>query len=176
MMWTALSLALTIFALAGAVSDARTERIPNRLVLAGIAVALVLRAGLGWEAVFHGLAAGLVALAIGIPLFALRAFGGGDVKFMTMCAVFVGLPLVGRAALWSAAAGGVLALYVILRRRLPLVAATRTWNLTKAVFTLGRRGDRMTLQEEGALAAPYGVAIAAGSLLVWFGTAGGWIP
>ena len=175
-MWTALSIALTIFALAGAVSDARTKRIPNRLVLAGIAVALVLRAGLGWDAVFHGLAAGAIVLAIGLPLFALRAFGGGDVKFMSMCAVFVGLPLIGRAALWSAAAGGVLALYIILRRRLPLVAALRTWNLTKAALTFGLRGERMTLQDEGAVAAPYGVAIAAGCLVVWFGTAGGWIP
>ena len=91
-MWIALSVTLTIFALAGAWSDAWTDRIPNRLVLAGIAAALVLRAGLGWVAVFHGLAAGLIALAIGLPLFALRAFGGGDVKFMAMCAVFVGLP------------------------------------------------------------------------------------
>ena len=175
-MWTGLSIALTIFALAGAWSDARTERIPNRLVLAGVAAALVLRAGLGWVAVFHGLAAGLIALAIGLPLFALRAFGGGDVKFMAMCAVFVGLPLIGRAALWSGAAGGVLALFIIMRRRLPLVAVLRMRNLMWSAVTLGRGGERMTLADEGALTAPYGVAIATGCLLVWFGTAGGWIP
>lgn len=175
-MWIALSVALTAFALAGAVSDARTHRISNGLVLAGILTALVLRAGLGWTAVYHGVAAALIALAVGFPLFALRAFGGGDVKFMAMCAAFVGLPLIGRAALWVGAAGGLLALYVIVRRRLPLVAALRTWNLARSAMTFGRDGERLTLEDEAALAAPYGVAIAAGSLFVWFGTAQGWIP
>jgi prepilin peptidase CpaA len=175
-MWLALSVMLTIFALAGAISDARTKRISNRLVLGGIAAAVILRAGLGWGAVYDGLAAGLVALAIGLPLFVLRAFGAGDVKFMAMCGFFIGLPLIGRAALWSGAAGGILAAYVILRRRLPVLAAWRIWDLLRLAATFGRTGGRMKVDEEGALTAPFGVAIAAGCLLVWFGTAGGWIP
>ncbi len=175
-MFAALSVALTAFALAGAVGDVRTKRIPNRLVLAGLVVALVIRAGLGWLPLAHGLGGAALALAIGFPLFALGAFGAGDVKFLSMCGAFVGLPLIGKSALFAAAAGGVLALVVIAQRRLPLVAALRTWNLMRMAATLGREGDRMTLQDQGAIAAPYAVAIAAGALLAWFGTAGGWIP
>jgi prepilin peptidase CpaA len=175
-MWLAMSIGLSAFAVAGAVSDAGTQRIPNRLILAGLAIALVLRAAMGPEALWHGAAGALIAFAVGFPLFALRAFGGGDVKFLVACGAFVGLPLIGKAALYAGAAGGLLALWVIARRRLPLIAALRTWDLLRSVVTLGRRGERMTLQDQGAIAAPYGVAIAAGTLIVWFGTAGGWIP
>lgn len=175
-MWPALTFALTSFALAGAVSDVRTQRISNRLVVAGLVVALALRAAWGLGPLWHGVAGGLIALAVGFPLFALRAFGGGDVKFLVLCGAFVGLPLVGRTALYAAAAGGLLALGVIAWRRLPLVAALRTWDLLKATLTFGRHGERMTLHDPGAIAAPYGVAIAAGALLVWFGDAGGWLP
>jgi prepilin peptidase CpaA len=175
-MFAILSLALTAFAIAGAVGDVRTKRIPNRLVLAGLAAALVIRAGSGWLPLAHGLGGAALALAIGFPLFALRAFGAGDVKFLSMCGAFVGLPLIGKSALFAGAAGGVLALVVIAQRRLPLVAALRTWNLMRMAATLGQEGERMTLQDQGAIAAPYAVAIAAGVLLAWFGTAGGWIP
>lgn len=175
-MWLAFSLALVVFAAAGAVSDARDRRIPNRLVLAGLAAALVLRAAWGWTPLWHGVTGGMIALAFGFPLFLLRAFGGGDVKFLAVCGVFVGLPLVGRAALWSAAAGGLLALWVIVDRRVPLVAWARIKSLLHNAVTLGRSGERMTVQDEGALTAPYGIAIAAGTLLAWFGAAGGWIP
>jgi len=98
------------------------------------------------------------------------------VKFLAACGAFVGLPLIGKAALFAGAAGGVLAVFVIAKRRLPVVAAVRTWNLMRIAFTLGRDGERMTLHDEGAIAAPYGVAIAAGALIAWFGTAGGWLP
>jgi prepilin peptidase CpaA len=170
-MWVALSVALTAFAIAGAVSDARSERIPNRLVLAGLGVALVLRAGWGLVPLAHGLAGGAIALAIGIPFFALRGLGGGDVKFLAACGVFVGLPLVVKAVLFSAVAGGILALFVIAKRGLPLVAALRTWNLARAALTMGRTGERMTLQDQGAITAPYAIAIAVGALIAWFGGA-----
>ena len=60
-MFAALSVALTAFALAGAVGDVRTKRIPNRLVLAGLVVALVIRAGLGWLSLAHGLGGAALA-------------------------------------------------------------------------------------------------------------------
>lgn len=175
-MWMALSIGLTGFALAGALSDVRTRRIPNALVLAGLALAFVLRAAWGISPLLEGLAGAAVAFAVGFPLFALRAFGGGDVKFLVACAAFVGLPLLGWSALFAAAFGGVLAVGIVLRQRVPLVAVTRTLGLARSAVTLGRAGERMTLEQEGAITAPYGVAIAAGCLLVWFGSAGGWLP
>jgi prepilin peptidase CpaA len=175
-MWTLLSVGLLLFAVAGAASDIRTRRIPNVLIAVGLAVALVLRAGLGLGPLWHGVAGAGVALAAGFPLFALRAFGGGDIKFMVACGAFVGLPLLGLSALFVAAFGGVLAVGVMLHQRLHLVVVLRTMELARNAATLGRSGERMTLQDEGAVTAPYGVAIAAGCLLVWFGRAGGWLP
>lgn len=175
-MWTALSFALVAFALAGAVSDVRTHRIPNRLVLVGLVAAMVLRAAWGFEALWHGAAAMGLALALGFPLFALRAFGAGDVKFLAACAAFVGLPVLGNAALLTALAGGVLSIVIMIQRRVPLVVMHRMYDLLRVAASGGRAGERMRLQDEGAIAAPYGVAIAAGMLMAWFGTAGGWIP
>lgn len=171
-----LSVALTAFALTGAVSDVRTRRIPNWLVLAGLVTALALRAGWGLLPFWHGVLGAGVALLVGFPLFALRAFGGGDVKFLVACAAFVGFPLLGLSAVFAAAFGGVLAVGMMVHQKLHLVLMVRTMELARSAVTLGRAGERMTLQDEGALTAPYGVAIAAGCLLVWFGRAGGWLP
>ncbi|HEX6309306.1 MAG TPA: A24 family peptidase [Longimicrobiales bacterium] len=171
-----LSLVITVFALAGAFADVRTRRIPNRLVLAGLVTALVVRAGWGVAPLWEGVAGGAVALLVGFPLFALGAFGAGDVKFLSVCGALVGLPLVGETILFSAAAGLFVAVAVVARRRLPMVAALRSWNLLVSAVTLGRAGGRMKLTDEGVITAPYGVAIAAGALLVWFGAAGGLMP
>ena len=171
-----LTVALTVFAVTCAVSDARSARIPNWLVLAGLVVAVMVRASTGASALGSGLAGMMIGLAVGFPLFALGGLGAGDVKFMAACGAFVGLPLIGKALLFAGAAGGVLAIVVIARRRLPFLTALRAWNLLRHATTLGQGGERMTLQDAGAVAAPYGVAIAAGVLFVWFGNAGGWIP
>jgi prepilin peptidase CpaA len=175
-MWTILGISLTVFALAGAFSDIRTRRIPNALVLAGLVVALALRGAMGLTPLLDGLAAAGVALAFGLPLFALRAFGGGDVKFMVACAAFVGLPVLGLSALFAGAFGGLLAVGMMMQKRVHLVMFLRTMDLARSAVTFGRSGERMTLQDEGALTAPFGVAIAAGCLLAWFGRAGGWLP
>lgn len=174
--WLALSVALTVFAVAGAVNDICTRRVSNALVLAGLFAALLLRAGSGGVPLVYGVAGATIALTLGFPLFALGAFGGGDIKFMMACGAFLGLPLIGRAALFSAAAGGVLALLVIGKRRVSLVAMQRTSDLWRSLLTFGRQGERMTVQEQGAIVAPYAVAIAVGTLLAWFGAAQGWMP
>jgi prepilin peptidase CpaA len=175
-MWIALSTGLIALGLTGAWTDVRTRRIPNVLVLAGLLTALVLRAAWGVSPLLEGLTGAGVALLIGFPLFALRAFGGGDVKFLVACAAFVGLPLLGMSILFAGAFGGLLAVAVILRRRVGLVAWMRTMELARSAATFGKSGERVTLDQEGAVTAPYGVAIAAGCLLAWFGSAGGWLP
>jgi Flp pilus assembly protein protease CpaA len=79
---------------------------PEQLVAAGCG-ALILRAALGLVPLWHGVRGGRRP-GVGFPLFALRAFGGGDMKFMVACAAFVGLPLLGLSALFAAPFGGLL--------------------------------------------------------------------
>src|SRR5213594_4005417 len=78
----ALIAALTL-ALAAAVSDARTRRIPNALVAAGASAGLILNS---WTGGGEGLTRSLLGLVAGfcvyLPFFLLRGMGGGDVKLM----------------------------------------------------------------------------------------------
>jgi prepilin peptidase CpaA len=110
---------------AAAVVDARTQRIPNRLIVAGLLLAVVVRIGLAVSAVdaashralagalldaLGSAALGLVGCAI-LPLVLYRAgaLGGGDVKLLAVTGALLalgpGLELT-RAALFAAVGFG----------------------------------------------------------------------
>lgn len=113
---------LALCALAVA-ADLRHRRIPNSLVLAGMALGLLFQAwapagaglfvadggGLGLGNALFG---GLVGLALLLPMYVLRALGAGDVKLLAMAGVWFGPASVAWAALWTLLAGGVLSLAV----------------------------------------------------------------
>jgi prepilin peptidase CpaA len=160
----------------GAVTDVRTARIPNRLVLAGLVLApLVALAQGGLAGLAAALAAAGIALAIGFAGFALGAIGGGDAKFLMVGAALVGLPQLFPYLLAAAALGGLLAVGTILWHRRSIDATVMTVDLAKNMATLGRKGYRGRLGDEGRLAVPYGVAIAGGALLVQFTPFAEWI-
>src|SRR5260370_1495562 len=79
-------IALAGLVVVAAVYDIRLRRIPNWLAAAGFCLGFILKTAI---LRLDGLAlAGLgamLALALYLPLFALRALGGGDVKLM--CAI-----------------------------------------------------------------------------------------
>lgn len=138
--------ALAIFAalaLAGAWSDIARRTIPNLLSL------LLLVLGLSWSVIDGGWQAllghgghFLIALAAGMALFAIRAWGGGDAKFYPAIAAWI--PIDRAVALAVAIAiigGGLVGIYALARR-----------------FSKQRPDAPLTL--------PYGVAIAAGGLFV----------
>jgi prepilin peptidase CpaA len=160
----------------GAVSDVRTARIPNRLVLAGLVLApLAALAHGGAAALWAALGAAAIAFGIGFGGFALGAIGGGDAKFLMVGAALVGLPQVVPFLLASAVLGGVLAVGMVVWRRHGIEATVMTLDLAKNAATLGRKGHRGRLGDEGRLAVPYGVAIAAGALLVQFTPFAEWL-
>jgi prepilin peptidase CpaA len=78
-----------------AVYDFRQRRVPNWLVLAGAAVALVALAlemqpfDIGWTTAFTGAAVGFGCLLL---LYAVGFMGAGDVKFAGALGLWVGLP------------------------------------------------------------------------------------
>jgi prepilin peptidase CpaA len=162
----------------GAVSDVSTARIPNRLVLAGLvlAPAAALAHG-GLAGLSAALAAGAIAFIIGFTGFALGAIGGGDAKFLMVGAALVGLPQLLPYLLVAGTLGGLLAVGMVLARGMGLELTVRTLDLGKAMLTLGRRGHRNKLAagESDPMAVPYGVAIAAGALIVQFTPFAEWI-
>jgi prepilin peptidase CpaA len=173
---TTFAFATAALLLAGAASDVRSAKIPNWLVLAGlVAAALAAVFGGGPAALGFALLAGLVAFAIGFSGFALGAIGGGDAKFLVVGAVLVGLPHLMPFLLATAVLGGILVMGTVLWQRKGIEATVMTRDLAKSMVTLGRKGYRGRLGEEGRLVVPYGVAIAAGALVVQFTSFAEWL-
>src|SRR5215469_10879338 len=96
----------------------RTRRIPNRLTVAGAAVAValgVVRAG--WHGAVVSAAGVLTGLAIFLPLCLAGKLGAGDVKAMGAVGAFLGPVGVLLAALYTLLAGGIAASVVALVAR-----------------------------------------------------------
>ena len=163
-------LLLLVFVTAAAVSDLVRRKIPNRLVLAGIAVALMLhlwlspqRLPLDWLA---GMATGFFLF---LPLYALRGMAAGDVKLIAMVGAFAGPWPVLQICFATFVLGGLMAVLMItwqgkwraclgnLRQLLwPMIARMAGIPLAPAALGSGASVGNM----------PYGLAIALGCLAV----------
>lgn len=101
--------------LTASISDLRNNRIPNWLTLTAIVVGLswhAFSAGLnGFLSGFYGLALGMAFL---MAFYLLGGTGAGDVKLMGAVGAFLGPWGVLNAFLWTALAGGVYSLGMIL--------------------------------------------------------------
>ena len=142
-------------AFAGAM-DLLTMKIPNRIsalvVLAFFPLAML--AGMGaWDILYH-VAAGLAVLALGVLLFIPGWFGGGDAKLMAAIALWIGPESLFPFIFYVALAGGMIATAFASARSVPLprVFLGEAWAL------------RLHRRDAGI---PYGIALAAGALLVY---------
>jgi prepilin peptidase CpaA len=171
--WT-IGLLLSLL-LVAVVTDLRSRRIPNALVLTGICLALVAHAltlraevpalaGPLWWAPVAGLAVGLAAL---MPLYLLRALGAGDLKLLAMVGAFVGTPAVLWAAVYTLLAGGLLSLAMMFGSGV----AARTFANLRFLMTdwalrwHSGRGVAMAPLDTTAARLPYALAISAGTLM-----------
>ena len=148
--------------------DVRTRRIPNALTVGGLFVALLLRAPLGGPAMLAGLGGAGLALALSLPLFALGGLGGGDAKLLVAAGAFLGPQGLLTAALAAGILGGLMAVVTIVRRSVWLPVLLNCRDLLINLVTLGRAGERPSLDSPGAVKIPYGVAISLGTLVAWF--------
>lgn len=160
---------LTAFVAAAALWDVARARIPNRLSVAGTVAALLLRAPLGIESLTRGLAGLGLALALSLVPYALRAIGGGDVKLLAGIGAFLGVSAVPRALAVIAILGAVFALATAVRRGVLPLLLFNTLNLMKSWRSVGRSGRIPTSELPGTLTVPYGIPIAVGTLISWFG-------
>jgi prepilin peptidase CpaA len=153
---------------AAAYYDLRYRRIPNLLTVTGLAVALVLRGWMGLDEFLAGLAGAAIAALVSVPLFSIRALGGGDGKLLIAVGGFMGPNRLFGALLLIALVGGVMGLVDALRRKVVLPVLLNTAGLLKRLVTFGRGGTRPELDTPGVITIPYGVAIAIGGLIWWY--------
>lgn len=156
-------------------SDLATRRIPNRLIVAGIASGLLCAIWAGATAPPSSIPSPgaavlgmLSGFALFVPFHLLRVLGAGDVKLMAAVGVWLGPAATMQAALYVVLAGGVLALLTAWWSR-TLVRVLRNvrgmlLHRTAPAVTGGQASstaDRLT----GRL--PYAVAIGAGTAVQW---------
>jgi prepilin peptidase CpaA len=144
------------------VSDVTARRIPNNLVLAGLALAWQAQSlALGWSAGSLAWGAGaVVGMALMLPGYLLRMVGAGDVKLLGTVGAFFGAEDAWRVGLAAMLAGGALALLFIARRmprgfnpRWSMLCLTQPRLWLESMHVHDRRhAERL----------PYGVAIAIG--------------
>lgn len=152
---------LGVGAIVATIVDLRTRRIPNELTAAmsgiGIAMALTGISGVSPLGAVGGLLLGLLLM---MPGYTLGATGAGDVKLMAAVGAILGPRLVVTAFLFTAIAGGVLALVVAAQRGRMAETLAGTRRLIAAPV-----GARQELSAAPALRRfAYGPAIAAGSV------------
>jgi prepilin peptidase CpaA len=154
---------LFVFALviAAAGFDLHARRIPNKLILLALLVAVPVQ----WIA--HGgpagLEMGLQGLAIGIavmlPFYLLRAFGAGDAKLMGAIGAFVGPSTVLMVAVATFLIGGIWALLIVVQRR----QLRHAGNSLFMMCTNFAHYKTHAAPEASLGRLPYGVAIALGT-------------
>jgi len=151
---------------ASAVVDVYTRRVPNPLTLGIAAVGVVMAAthvsGVSVVGAFAGFALGLLLM---LPGHLIGATGGGDVKLFAAVGTLLGPSRIGMAFLYTAMAGGALAMVIALRRRRFGATMERT-------AALVRTGGANVAEIEGPSADnrfAYAPAIAVGAIVAALG-------
>ena len=136
-----------------ALRDATSMTIPNwiSVALAGAFAIAALFVRLPLPFLGTAALAGVVMLAAGVAMFALRWLGGGDAKLLAACALWLGWSGLTPLIIYTGLAGGVLVLTLLAGRRAAEAYALRGPAWVDRLLTPG--GD-----------VPYGIAIAAGAL------------
>jgi len=142
--------ALLIYA---ACSDVASLTIPNwvSIAMAALFVPAALATGMPLGEIGMHFAFGLAMLVVGFFLFQANIIGGGDAKLLAAAAVWTGFPAFAPFILWTAVAGGVMALAILAARQFLKQAETNPPFVNRL------------LKHQGGV--PYGVAIMAGGLM-----------
>jgi prepilin peptidase CpaA len=167
-LWILASVVLVGLVAYAAWSDLRSRRIPNALTLGILLSGLGLRTLAGLGPLAEGLMGAGLGLAIAVVLFGVGAMGGGDGKLLIGVGAFLGYDRYVGALLLIAVLGGLLGVVEAVRRGVILPAALNAAGMVRRWVTLGRSGVTRTVDSPGAVTVPYGLAIAAGTIVWWF--------
>lgn len=157
---------LLLLAAAAAINDLASRRIPNLLLLCGLACALVLHAlsPSPGEALLSSLGGFAAGLLIFLPFYMMRGMAAGDVKMMATVGAFTGPATAFHIAIMAWCAGGAMAIAIIVFRGRLRLALRNLWHIARAAWLRIPAGAGTKSESAGSM--PYGVAIAAGTIYV----------
>jgi prepilin peptidase CpaA len=160
------TIAVITVSLTACIFDVRSRRIPNALTLGAAVGAWILAVALGGPSALGWSATGwLLGALLFFPAFALGGMGAGDVKLLAGLGAWLGPVGVIYLAFYTALAGGVMALVVVLARGFFREAFRNVWLLLMYWRIQGLRPhpDLMLDTSRGPRLA-YAIPIAAGAL------------
>jgi prepilin peptidase CpaA len=154
-------------AVAGAVFDITSRRVPNFVTLPAICLGLLLHLIFGsWPQLAAAAAAGLLCGSIFLLFYLAGGMGAGDVKLIAAAGCISGLSLIGPLLVFTSLAGGVMAFGLALYHR----------RLKETVLNIGALAVHhrmeglvphpiLNVSDPRTVRLPYAVAIATGSAL-----------
>jgi prepilin peptidase CpaA len=158
---------LAVLGAGAMVWDLRFRRIPNWLTLSALAAGVVLNVAAGrWLESVKGLA---LALAIHLPLFALRFTGGGDVKLWAAAGALLGPSNWVVLFAFDAVLGGVAAIVIAVRRGRLRRVLSNVARLLGALFrmqTPSQAAPELDVAHAEAITLPRGAVVAA-AIAAW---------
>jgi prepilin peptidase CpaA len=156
--------------------DVYQRRIPNWLVLTGAVGGIAFSLNEGGLSLYDSLLGLVLGIAILFIPFALGWLGAGDVKLLGAMGALLGVSSLPRVFFYTALSGMVLALVSILLRGINWSVFQGTWRDFKLLVVSGGQIKPPTVTERvaaGNHALPYGVAIALGALVAFYGDPNG---
>ena len=154
--------------------DIFVRKIPNWLVLTGLAGGLLFNSVQGLHAFYNSVFGLLLGVAIFFVPFALGYVGAGDVKYFGVVGSLLGFQYLPRVFFYTILTGGLLAVVAIAYNRTNLSISsflkTVWFDCKLVVFSLGRTlpNDINAKALKGAITIPFGVAIGLGTILAYY--------
>jgi prepilin peptidase CpaA len=163
---------MAIITAIAAATDLHSRTIPNWLVVIGLALGFGLNTYVyGWAGLWAAFLGFALALALYIPLYLLRAMGGGDVKLMAAVGALAGPQDWFTIFVLASLLGGVFALGLLFARNSLGTTFGNIWhivtNLARLRAPYASKPD-LDISSPKAITMPHGVAIAAGTLAFLF--------
>jgi prepilin peptidase CpaA len=156
-----------VLAAAAAICDWRSRRIPNWLTVPGFFAGTALHAVLaGWKGALFALEGAGLALALLIAPVLMRALGAGDWKLMGAIGSFVGPVMILFILLASTLLSGLMAGVQMIKTKRVKESFQNMLVLVSGIFAFGiRPNPKLSLDNPNSLKLPYGVAVAAATVL-----------
>lgn len=166
---------VTITLIVAAVIDGLKLKVPNwitfPLIITGWVYSAVLSPYAGWEGLMYSLVGTAVGLALLLPLYAIGGMGAGDVKLLAGVGAWVWGTTTAYAFAVSAVVGGVIAVLMVLYKRVWAKHQTQFWMICNEILTVKDPEKLAAIAAERKptmMLLPFGIPIAIGTIAYFF--------